>query len=81
MSGECYYHKSYFMEVVYIVELQLRAESLGERPNKQDTGFCLWFWYMLYGGMTASLARCNYLQTEMHDKSRSSGLETVAASR
>ena len=43
MSGEYYYHKSYFMGVVYIVELLLGTESSGVRPNQQDTGFCLWF--------------------------------------
>ena len=43
MSGEYYYHKSYFMGVVYIVELQLGTASSGVRPNQQDTGFCLWF--------------------------------------
>ena len=43
VSGEYYYHKSHFMGVVYIVELQLGTESSGVRPNQQDTGFCLWF--------------------------------------
>jgi hypothetical protein len=54
VSGEYYYHKSYFMGVVYIVELRLGTKSLGVRPIQQGTRFCLWFWYMLYAGNTVS---------------------------
>jgi hypothetical protein len=54
VSGEYYYHKSYFMRAVYIVELQPGSRNWGVRLNQQGTGFCLWFWYMLYCGKTVS---------------------------